>query len=149
MCIRDRSTFWALRLEILAKKNCFLGCVMLLRLIDLKNFRDSTFHNFGRTCDSSFMKIGRRFIPSMMRVLLFSETRRSCTSIPSLMNRLTWKFHRIHFSYNTNTTLKILHELSQKKIHVPEMRPIHCDRYGPIEKPYVRGLSRSKRVAEI
>jgi len=29
------------------------------------------------------------------------------------------------------------------------MRPIYCDRYGPIEEPYVRGLSRSKRVAEI
>jgi len=28
------------------------------------------------------------------------------------------------------------------------MRPIYCDRYGPM-KPYVRGLSRSKRVAEI
>jgi len=37
----------------------------------------------------------------------------------------------------------------QKKVHMPEMRPMYCDRYGPIEKPYVRGLWRSKRIAEI
>jgi len=39
--------------------------------------------------------------------------------------------------------------LQKKKVHAPEMRPIYCERYGPIEKPYVRRLSRSKRVAEI
>ena len=39
--------------------------------------------------------------------------------------------------------------LQKKKVHAPEMRPIYCDGYGPIEKPYVRRLSRSKRVAEI
>jgi len=37
----------------------------------------------------------------------------------------------------------------KQKVHVPEMRPIYCDRYGPIEEPYVRGLSRSKRVVEM
>ena len=39
--------------------------------------------------------------------------------------------------------------LQKKKVHVPEMRPVYCDRYGPIEKSYVRGLTKSKRVAEI
>ena len=39
--------------------------------------------------------------------------------------------------------------LQKKKVHAPKMRPTYCDRYGPIEKPYVRRLTRSKRVAEI
>jgi len=39
--------------------------------------------------------------------------------------------------------------LQKKKVYAPEMRTIYCDRYGPIEKPYIRRLSRSKRVAEI
>jgi len=38
---------------------------------------------------------------------------------------------------------------TKKKVHVPEMWPIYSGRYGPIEKPYVRELSRSKRVAVI
>jgi len=37
--------------------------------------------------------------------------------------------------------------LQTKTVHVPEMRPIYSSRYGSIEKRYVRGLSRSKRVA--
>jgi len=48
--------------------------------------------------------------------------------------------------------LRFLHYtvLQKKKVHVPEMRPIYyCDSYEHIEKSYVRGLSRSKLVAEI
>ena len=37
----------------------------------------------------------------------------------------------------------------KKKQRSSEMRLIYYGRYGPIEKPYVRGLSRSNRVAEI
>ena len=42
-----------------------------------------------------------------------------------------------------------IHCATKKKVHAPEMWFIYCDRYEPIEKPYVRRLSRSKRVAEI
>jgi len=64
-----------------------------------------------------------------------------------ILNHLVWillKFIFSPLSRNSHYTV-----LQKKKVHVPGMRPIYCDRHGPIEKPYVRGLSRSKRVATV
>jgi len=53
--------------------------------------------------------------------------------------------------FNAVYTKSIVKHCATKrtKVHVPKMWPIYSGRHGPIEKPYVRRLSRLKRVAEI
>jgi len=86
---------------------------------------------------SSFFSLNLLFLPLIWPFLLLSS--------PLLQTFLiSLVFLPFSFSYSSYYTV-----LQKKKVHAPEMRPIYCDRYGPIEEPYVRRLSREAGCRDI